>query len=288
MTTERGRDVLERLRACNPVPAGRLDDLVWTDLAQARFQQIVATPASVPVRPRGRLAPVPAVPGAGRRRRVPRVAVLAGVVGMSVAVAAYAVVTRPSPKPQNVACFAAADLTAQTAVVGVDAKGPVAACASLWERGFLGTTPPPPLRACLLESGVVGVFPEAVGRDVCLDLGLAASSPPAPPTPDRVNPSGSSPAGGRLIPDEPVVDHTRFFAFRDAVLARFVGQGCIGVVAAEAIVREELDRAGLDDWTVTTAGGAGGPGFSAGRPCASLNFHPEIWSVDLVPLPPAG
>ena len=288
MTAERGRDVLERLRACNPVPAGRLDDLVWTDLAQARFQQIVATPASVPVRARGRLAPAPAVPGAGRRRRVPRVAVLTGVVGMSVGVAAYALVSRPSSKPQNVACFAAADLTANTAVVGVDAQGPVAACLGLWEKGFLGAAPPSSLRACLLESGVVGVFPEAAGRDVCLDLGLAATSSPAPPTPDRVGPPGSSPAGAPLVPDDPIVDPTRFFAFRDAVLARFVGQGCIGAEAAEAIVTEELDRAGLDGWTVTMGVGVDGAGFSAGRPCASLNFHPDTRSVDLVPLPPGG
>ena len=280
MTTERDRDVLERLRACNPVPAGRFDDLVWTDIAQAQFQRIVATPA-VPARVRGRLAPVPAVPGAGRgrRRRVPRVAVLAGAVSLSVAVAAYALVTRPTSKPQNVACFAAADLTANTAVVGVDAQGPVAACAGVWARGFLGPTRPPPLRACLLESGVVGVFPEAPGRDVCLDLGLAAASSPAPPT--------TEPAGIRLAPDDQVVDHARFFAFRDAALSRFVGQECIGAVAAEEIVREELDRAGLDGWTVTTGVGADGAGFSAGRPCASLSFHPEVWSVDLVPVPPA-
>ena len=284
MTTDRDRDVLERLRACNPVPAGRLDDLVWTDNAQARFHRIVATPAPMPVRARGRLAPAPAVPGAGHRRRVPRIAVLAGAVSLSVAVAAYALVTRPSSKPQNVACFAAADLTANTAVVGVDARGPVAACAGLWAKGPLGPLPRPlpPLRACLLESGVVGVFPEAAGRDVCLDLGLAAASSPAPPTTEA--------AGTRLAPDDPIVDHTRFFAFRDAVLSRFVGQDCMGAVAAEAVVREELDRAGLDGWTVTTGVGADGAGFSAERPCASLNFHPEIWSVDLVPVPvpPAG
>ena len=162
-------------------------------------------------------------PSLRRRRRVPRVAVLAGVVSVSVAVAAYALVTRPSSKPQNVACFAAADLTAKTAVVGVDARGPVAACAGLWARGFLGATPPPSLQACLLESGVVGVFPEAAGRDVCVDLGLAAASSPAPPS-DR-HPPGVAAGPVRTIR---IVDHTRFFAFRDAVLSRFVGQGCIG------------------------------------------------------------
>jgi hypothetical protein len=289
MTTERDRDVLERLRTCNPVPTGLLDDLVWTDTAQALFHRIVATPTSAPARTRGRLAPVPPRPEPGRRRR-PRLAVLVGVVSMSVAVGAYALVARTSSKPQNVACFASADLGARTAVVGVDAKGPVAACASVWDKGFLGETPPASLRACLLESGVVGVFPQAAGRDVCLDLGLASASSPATPTPDRVNPPGSAPVPDRPGPgsDDPIVDPTTFFAFRDAVLSRFLGQGCIGADAGEIIVREELDRAGLDGWTITRGVGADGAGFSAGRPCASLNFHPEVWSVDLVPVPPAG
>ena len=207
-------------------------------------------------------------------------AVLAGVVAMSVAVAAYALVARQSSKPQNVACFAAADLTAQTAVVGVDAEGPVAACLSLWANG---------LPRAHARAPVAGV-PARVGRGrrVPRGCGTGCVSRPGP---------GRGVVAGTAHPDRdrparrprPVAHDRsthRFFAFRDAVLARFVGQGCIGAVAAEAIVREELDRAGLDGWTVTTGVGADGAGFSAGRPCASLNFHPEVRSVDLVPVPP--
>jgi uncharacterized membrane protein len=278
MTAERDHNPLDVLRACNPVPAGVLDDLVLTDLAQAQFRRIVATPRGELRRlgPAGRRA---GVPGPVRRRRTLRVAVVAGLATMSVGVAAYALVGRQPAKPQNVACFARADLTARTAIVGVDAGGPVAACARVWQNGYLGGTATPSLRACLLESGSVGVFPEAGGRDVCLDLGLAAAASPA---------GGARPTETVPQSEDGAVDHTRFFAFRDAVLPRFVGQECIGVPAAEAIVREELDRAGLTDWVVVSGVGSDGSGFSEERPCASLSFLPEIATVALVPLPPAG
>jgi hypothetical protein len=262
------RDQLDRLRAANPVPPATFDDVVWTASAQALFERIVAD-ESVPAR----RAPVPGP------RRGPRVAVVAGLVGASVAVAGYALVGRPSSKPETVACFATPDLAALTAVVGVDAKGPVAACSAVWAGGFFGTTVPT-LRACLLESGVVGVFPEAEGRDVCLDLGLVAASKPVPlPAPG----GGTRPAPR---PDVPLLDTDRFLVFREVVVARLVDAGCVAAEPAEAIVREELARAGLEGWSVRAGVGSDGVGFSAERPCASLGFEPETLTVVLVPVPP--
>jgi hypothetical protein len=199
----------------------------------------------------------------------------------SMAVAAYALVGRQPSKPQNVACFAAADLQAETAVVGAGPGGPVATCARLRDRGYVGGATSQTLRACVLDSGAVGVFPEASGRDVCLDLGLASVSPPT--------------GGGRGEPSRPpigtddaVADAARFTAFRDAVLPRLLDQGCVGAGAAEAIVREELGRAGLEGWTVVAGVGEDGLGFSAERPCASLNFKPEVRTIELAPVPPPG
>ena len=270
MTTERDGDPLARLRVLNPVSADELDALVWAEPAQASFRRIVAGEIPTAQGRPGRLrAPLPA--GPRRPRRVLRVAVLTVVGSMSLVVAGYALAGRQPSKPQTVACFAAADLAAETAVVGTGEGGPVATCARLRDRGFLGRATASALRACVLESGAVGVFPQATGRDVCFDLGLA---------------SVSTPAGGGREADAPEVAAARFTAFRDAALPRLVGQGCVGVGPAEMIVREELVRAGLEGWTVVTGVGEDGLGFSAERPCASLNFKPEVRTVELAPVPP--
>ncbi len=271
MSTERDRDLLERLRVLNPVVAGQFDDLVFTEPAHALFRQIVATDAPVGLQVGGRrvLRPLPA--GGQHRRSGRRVAVVAGLVSLSVAVAGYALVGRQPSKPQTVACFAAAELQSLTAVVAVESDGPVAACSRVWEQGFFRKPAPSPLRACVLESDVVGVFPEASGSDVCLHLGLASvSRAPSPPE------SG------------PFVDPGRFAAFRDAVAGRLDGQGCVGVKPATSIVGEELERAGLTGWKVVLGGGADGAWFSADRPCVSLSYQPEARTVELVPLPPPG
>jgi hypothetical protein len=276
VTTDRDRgpdrDPLELLRALNPIPAGQLDDLARSPAAQTLFVRIVA---SDPVTHRTviRFPPRPAPVRPHRRRRAARwVAVLAT---LSVGVAGYALVARNPPEALAPACFAAADLEADAAVVKAGRGGPVAACAEAWASGVFGAPAPAGLRACVLEPGAVGVFPEAPGADVCLALGLAAA-----PGTDGVPPSGPAPDA---LPgtDDPAVDDERFVAFRDAVVARFLGQGCLGAEPAGAIVRQELDRAGLQGWTVE----APGSGFSDERPCASLSFRPEQGMVVLVALP---
>ncbi len=256
------RDPMERLRALNPVRPGELDALVWAGPAQALYQRIVGGEAPAPVGPPGTASAPPRL-----RRRGPRVAFVAGVASLAVAAAGYALVGGHSSKPQFVACFGAADLQAPTAVAGVEGDGPVAACAGVWATGLFGASPTPPLRACLLESGVLGVFPEPSGRDVCLDLNLAAAS------------ASSAPSGPTAL------DQTAFLAFQDSAVARLVAAGCIAAASAEVIVRQEMERAGLRGWTVITGAGADGDGFSAARPCASLGFHPEQRTVVLVPLP---
>jgi hypothetical protein len=277
VTTQRDFDPLERLRAANPVPAGQLDDLVFGAPAQALFRRIVALDASAPVRARQSrtpVAPVTTAPRPPSRRRIPKVAVVGAALAVSVGVAGYALVGHQPSKSATVACFMAADLRANTAVVDVDRRGPGAACADFWATGAFGRPAiPPPLRACILESGVVGVFPEDPGRDVCLDLGLTAAAPPSPTT---TGGRGPGPTNG------PISEDDRFLMFRDAILARVIGQPCIGPEPATALVREELGRAGLGGWTVRTGEG----GFTAERPCASLSFLPAERTVVLVAGPP--
>jgi hypothetical protein len=105
------------------------------------------------------------------------------------------------------------------------------------------------------------VFPARGGDDVCRQLVTPGATTTAPPsTLAAVN--------------------DRFLAFRDAVLPRFQAATCIDPAAATALVRAELDRAGLADWQIRT-----GP-FSAERPCATLAFRPENREVVLTPAPP--
>ena len=140
-------------------------------------------------------------------------------------------------------------------------------------QGILGSVVPLTLRPCVLASGVVGVFPEGAGQDVCLELRLAPLSAS----------STSAPQG----PEDPAGESDRFLAFRDAVLARFVDQTCVEPAAAAMIVHEELDRANLGGWTVLGGAGQAGVDFSPERPCASLSFLPEQRAVALVPIPSA-
>jgi hypothetical protein len=246
--------------------AGQAEHAVSSDAARELYLRIVAEDPSVRVRTvRGRRpVPVrPALPVPVRRRRMARLALGVSVVTLSAGVAGYALVGH-RPTSENVSCYAAADLGADTAVAGAGATDAVAACAAMWARVGFGPAGKLNLRACLLASGAIGVFPEKPGTDVCLTLGLASATP----------------SGGA-----PMAEADRFVAFRDTVRARLVGQACVGAEPAATIVREELDRAGLGGWTVATAAGEGGIEFSAERPCTVLDLRPEERTVALVPSP---
>jgi hypothetical protein len=245
-------DPLERLRHANPVPASSVE--VRPD--PVLFRAIVS----------GQLVVRPAPARRRRRLLVPALAVV-GLLGGTVA---YAVLREPAPKPQNAGCYESADLDSKTLVVGVGAEGPVAACAELWRQGRLGEGGEvPSLTECVLDTGVVGVFPaRTTGQDVCTSL-AGASTTVVPPLP-----------GSTTVPPSADVNE-RFRVFREAVLPGFVEASCVDPRSATDIVRRELDRAGLGDWRVTTAGE-----FSADRPCASLGFRPEVGEVTLVPTTP--
>jgi hypothetical protein len=251
----RRNDPLERLRAVNPVPVRTV--LPAPD--RVLLHQIVSglVPAAPPPRTR--------VP-----RLVPVAVVIAALFGGTVA---YALLRGGVTKPQTVACYAEADLEARTEVVGVGDEGPVAACAELWRRGVLGAGggAVPPLEECVLDSGVAGVFPATPGRGACTALigpptGPSTTAPPPQPPPADVN--------------------SRVLALRDALLPQFLEVPCVEPRVAADIVRRELERAGLGDWTIRGSEGSPAEGYSAQRPCASLSFSPESREVVLVPSVP--
>lgn len=250
-------DPMARLRASNPVPGDLLLRAHESETAQALFRAIaVGSPAQPVV--------TPAVAPASRPHRRLRLVGAAVAASLTLGGVAWAILASRVSKPQTVACYQRADLQARTAVVAARAGSAIESCADLWARGF-GSGPAPAMAACVLPSGVLGVFPTTTGDDVCAGLRLAVAPGEGPTEADA-----------------------RFLAFRDAVLDELVGRGCVDPAEAGAVVRRELDRAGLADWAVRTGQGVGGEGFSASRPCAGLAFHPDLGEVVLVPSPPAG
>jgi len=256
-------DPLERLRAVNPVPPGEVALLRPDPLLYDRI--ISASPAPVPDPLR-------------RRRRVRRLVPALAVTSLLGGAVAYGVLREGVSHPETVACFERADLAATTAVVSVGAAGPIEACAGVWRRGaFGGVAEVPPLVACVLPAGVAAVFPAIAGGDVCTALNLVPVSTTSPPPRPTTTGPGTAPAPTA----PPAADlNTRILNFREAVLSQFVDAPCVAPAAGADIVRRELDRASLNDWTVVSGA------FSAERPCATLSLRPDERQVLLVPAPP--
>lgn len=253
-------DPLDRLRAANPV---LLADPTLAPPDPVLFRRITTGAPSRPER---------------RRRRGRRLLPALVVTSLLGGAAAYALLRGEVTQPQNVACYAAADLQAHTEVTNGDEDGPAAACAELWRLGTFGPDRGvPPLAECVLDSGLVGVFPATPGQDVCAALLLppvAGATVPAPPT--TPGPTSQPPQGD---------PNARLLAFREAVASEFVESPCVEPAAGTAIVRRELERAGLTDWTIRGGEGLSGDGFSPQRPCATLSLRAETKEVVLVPSP---
>lgn len=249
-------DPLERLRAVNPVPPGQVARLRPDPLL---FDRITSAPSV------GVADPSP------RRRRGRRLVPALVVTSLLSGAVAYGLLRGDVSRPETVACFERADLLSSTAVPSVEAAGPIEACADVWRRGTFGGREVPPLVACVLPTGVAGVFPAPAGTDVCTALNLVPITPPTRPSPTTTAPL-PAPA------PQPAADlNTRILAFRDAVLGQFLESPCMAPATGAEIVRRELDRAGLRDWTVVSGG------FTADRPCATLSLQTEERQVLLVP-----
>lgn len=251
-------DPLVRLRAANPVPPSEVELLRPDPVLFARITAV--QPVPMPHRPRRR-----------RGLRLAPALVVTSLVGGAVA---YGLLRGDVSSPETVACFEAADPASATEVAAVEAAGPIEACAALWRRGAFGAdTEVPPLVACVLATGVAGVFPATAGADVCTALNLVpiSTTQPPPTTTPRPGPAPAPPPAADL--------NTRILDFRDAVLGQFLDAGCMAPATGEEIVRRELDRAGLGDWTILSSG------YTAERPCATLSLRPDQRLVVLVPAP---
>ena len=236
---------LDQIPAERDFPGGRL---------QARRRQLVAAAAASLSDPAPR-----------RRRRWVFVGLPAAVLVAAASAWTVRALTDDVTTYESIGCFDRSELNANVTVIDPQAGDPVAVCRRLWARGDVApTTSVPPLRACVLASGTVGVFPARNGN-VCRELGLAD------------------------LPATYAREARRRAALRAAVAERFgFGEAdpapatqCVAPGPARRIVREELERHGFGDWTVQTTGP-----FSAERPCASLGYDGAKRAVLLIPVEP--
>jgi hypothetical protein len=181
-----------------------------------------------------------------RRRRRLVAAVFIPVVALGL-VAAAVLASRSPEITAHLGCYDAPSVEANTVVVDADGRLPTAICAELWARGEMDpvTKAAPPLEACVLRTGPVGVFP-ADPPGVCERLGLAP-----------LRTEGYHTTTGRIG------------ALRDALVRRVnPDRRCLDEATATATVRRELDRRGLTDWTIKVERGS----FAGNRPCAAFGL----------------
>lgn len=210
---------------------------------------------------------VEATLGAGRTRRrswrgVGRLAVVVAVGAAAAAAAAAAFVTTREPAHTvSVGCYASASLDADTAVVALDDRTPTEACTAAWREGAIGEGAVPPLQACVLPSGGIGVFPGGAPA-VCRRLGNdAAPAPSSPTTGDTAE-------------------------LRQALAAADKETSCFEPDVARDIARRELRHLGLHDWRVRMGGPDTGRTFGPDHPCATFSVEEPSKTVVLVPVPP--
>jgi hypothetical protein len=196
--------------------------------------------------------------GRGERRRkrwllgalVPAAVLLLGATGIGMYV-----LTREATHLESIACYATADLGADTTIVSAGGRDPVAVCAELWQDGVVGPGQAPArLAACVLESGAVGVFP-ATGPDTCNSLGLAKL------------------AEGFAINAGRVAD------LSGAVTAR-LAIDCVGEREARELVGAELAARDFGAWRVQVAG----DGYSGSRPCTQFGTDASGRLALLIPV----
>lgn len=240
------QDPFDRLRDADPLAGQPLPGADDPDAAALR-DAILATGAEV--------TPMAGVARRRRRWLVGGVAVAAAVA----TAAALAVRTAPVMDPTSIGCYDAASTAANTLVVAATDVSPVEQCRDLWESGDVvpGVTTDtlPPLIACVLDEGLVGVFPAGACDDVDRSgRDVPPWSPPGVEVPDldkvpSVAPSPSdAPTDGLPLPDYQTDDPVVREALEEIRLTMM--DRCLTLDRATTLAEGILAGAGLEGWTV--------------------------------------
>lgn len=236
-------DPLDGLRQANPWPHDAVSALATPRLPD-ELDELLHSDAA-PRRP-ARISPL-------ARRRVVTVAAVAAVAGLLAACGVvYALLARQPDQPSVVACYGAAEVGGDIVVRPTDGADPIDACTRVWQTGGFGPdrTEAPPLTACVMESGVPGVFPSGDPK-TCERLGLDAAT---------FAPSDTPQLRRALI---------------DTV---FAASPCVAIDEARAGVARVLDARGATGWRVEEGT------FSSAQPCATLAFDEAAKVITLVPI----
>jgi hypothetical protein len=244
-------DPYELLRDLNPVAPDDVAEAASTAEATRALEEIIAGTRQLPAKRRLARIRIPRI-----RRRFYLLA-LVPAVG-AIAAAAWAL-THGATKQFTVGCYATADLQAHTVIVPAGADGALETCRSVWRRGDFGVRAIPPLQACVLPSGAIGVFPSP-NQHACTQLHLTALTPTKAPPPNR---KVGSP-----------------IELKNDLVHTFLASRCMNEQQAVDTVNAEIRRLGLSEWRVQVNGR-----FTSSRPCASLAFDQDIRHVLIIPLP---
>lgn len=164
--------------------------------------------------------------------------------------------SRAADDPSQVACYADAQLSANTVVISSHSS-PLEACALAWADpqfvAVFGEAPIPPLAVCVLDSGVAAVFPRTEPA-ICQKLGL---------------PVWEEDSESRAVGQK----------FEDRLAARLAAE-CIEPSAAVQIGIDELNDAGLTEWEVILE-----VNDNDETMCASLAIDWQESKVFIVPIP---
>lgn len=241
MTEPERPDASELLRRRNPAPPEDYADLGRTEAARAVMERIMV----------GEQGAFPKRAPWWRRRRVIIPVIAAIAIGAS---AAGYELSQPVTNPTTVGCYADPSLHVTLVVVLPYTGGSFTAlCVPKWQHGPLGYSGAPPLFACVMRSGGVGVFPGRLGSP-CAQLGLPPAAPPGPG-------------------DEAIAR-----AQEQLLTAQDAGNGCWPEASALREAAAIFERTGLDGWRVLAR-----PGFGPHDRCASISIDPSTRTVYLVP-----